>query len=82
MARRKDWGPMFDVRDSFIDLRGSDAATVYKAQGSTYDTVLLDLSDINRAHTLDQAARLLYVGASRARQKLYLWGELSGRFFL
>lgn len=82
MARRKDWGPMFDVRDSFIDLRGSDAATVYKAQGSSYDTVLLDLNDINRAHTLDQAARLLYVGASRARQKLYLWGELSGRFFL
>ena len=82
MARRKDWAPMFDVRDTFIDLRGSDAATVYKAQGSSYDTVLLDLNDINRAHTLDQAARLLYVGASRARQKLYLWGELSGRFFL
>lgn len=82
MARRKDWGPMFDVRDSFIDLRGSDAATVYKAQGSSYDKVLLDLNDINRAHTLDQAARLLYVGASRARQKLYLWGDLSGRFFL
>lgn len=81
-ARRKDWAPMFDVRDTFIDLRGSDAATVYKAQGSSYDTVLLDLNDINRAHTLDQAARLLYVGASRARQKLYLWGELSGRFFL
>ena len=82
MARRKDWGPMFDIRDTFIDLRGSDAATVYKAQGSSYDSVLLDLNDINRAPTLNQAARLLYVGASRARQKLYLWGELSSRFFL
>lgn len=80
--KAKDWYSFYQLKDTVPDLRGTDAATVYKAQGSTYDSVLVDLDDINKASTRDQAARLLYVAISRARHKVFLWGRLSSRFFM
>ena len=82
LMKAKDWIGFYSLKKAFADLRGADAATVYKAQGSTYDTVLIDLNDFNKAPSLDIAARLLYVSVSRARFKVYLWGRLSSRFFL
>lgn len=80
-ARVKNWERVFWLRDTFPDFRQKDAATVYKAQGSTYKTVFLDLSNIGTCKHNDQLARMLYVGASRATTRLVLFGELPKRLF-
>jgi len=79
-AKMKDWDVFFYLKNTFPDLRQKDAATVYKAQGSTYDTVFLDLHNIGQSHDPDQVARMLYVGASRAKSRLVLYGTLPQRF--
>lgn len=80
-TRQKDWARKYKLTNNFPDLRPRDGATVYKAQGSTYDSVLLDLSDIGSCTQNDQLARMLYVGASRAKSKVYLYGSLPARLF-
>lgn len=79
-AGQKRWPVYFNLKNGFPDLRPKDAATVHKAQGSTYDSVILDLANIGRCTQNDQVARMLYVGVSRARNKVYLYGKLPPRF--
>ena len=78
--RQKMWGHFFWLKNCLPDLRPRDACTVYKAQGSTLDTVYLDLTDIASCGVADRVARMLYVGASRARKTVYMFGELSEKF--
>jgi hypothetical protein len=80
-SRIKDWPAYFFMKNGFPDLRPRDAATVYKAQGSTYETVFLDLANIGKCTDADQLARMLYVGASRASSRLVLYGALPKRLF-
>lgn len=79
-GNQKDWDRYFWLKNTFPDLRQKDAATVYKAQGSTYETVFLDLKDIGKCKHADQVARMLYVGVSRPTTKLYLYGQLPDRY--
>lgn len=71
---------MFDiveeVENRWVDLRAAYAQTINKSQGSTYDRVFIDLDDIARCNSGDQIARMLYVGVSRARERVYLTGDL------
>lgn len=62
--------------ENWIDLRAAYAQTVNKSQGSTYDRVFIDLDDIRRCNSGDQIARMLYVAVSRAREKVFLTGDL------
>ena len=78
-ARIKDWTTFYKLKNTFPDLRMRDAATVYKAQGSTYHTSFLDLHDIGKCNQADQLARMLYVGASRATDRLVLYGQVPER---
>ena len=80
-ARTKEWAKYYKLKNNYPDLRPRDGATVYKAQGSTYDSVLLDLSDLGKCTQNDQLARMLYVGTSRARSRVYLYGSLPARLF-
>lgn len=80
LARAKDWANYFHIKQSYADLRMPQAATVYKAQGSTYDTVYIDLGDIGNCKNPAQTARMLYVAFSRAAKKVYLYGELPKRY--
>lgn len=66
-----------EMESNWIDLRGAAACTINKAQGSTYDKVFIDLDDISACHITDQVARMLYVGVSRARNHVYLTGDLA-----
>lgn len=79
-AGLKQWPTFFKIKNSYPDLRQKDAATVYKAQGSTYETAVLDLSNIGKCNQPDQVARMLYVGASRATTRLLLYGQLPPRY--
>ena len=80
--RRAAWVEFFDFKDAtFADLRPVHAATVHRSQGSTYQTVFVDLSDIGRNTRRDVLLRLLYVGLTRARGDVYVTGELPARLY-
>ena len=79
-ARQKDWPTYFFLKNNVADLRPRDAATVHKAQGSTYDTVFVDLSNISTCNIQNQVARMLYVAFSRARSRVFLYGNLAEKY--
>jgi hypothetical protein len=76
-ARANDWGHCLLDMERWSDLRGAYASTINKSQGSTYDTVFIDLDDIRGCNSGDQIARMMYVGVSRARSKVVLTGDLA-----
>lgn len=59
-----------------IDLRPQYSITTHKAQGSTFDSVYIDLSDFRYVSHLTQLARLLYVAISRAKYTVYFTGDI------
>lgn len=65
------------IDSEWIDLRAAYACTINKAQGSTFNEVFIDLDDIRRCNSGDQIARMLYVGVSRARNHVFLTGDLA-----
>jgi hypothetical protein len=65
-----------EIENQWVDLRAAYAQTINKSQGSTYDRVFVDLDDIAKCNSGDQIARMLYVGVSRAREQVYLTGDL------
>ena len=79
-ARLKVWPSHFALKENIADLRPRDACTVYKAQGSTYHTVFVDLGDIGTCTNPSQAARMLYVACSRATHRIGFIGKLPARF--
>ncbi|AGY48101.1 exonuclease V [Acinetobacter phage Presley] len=72
-TKRSDF---YKIDQSWVDLRPVYACTIHKSQGSTYDTVFIDLDDFHGCKDQDLLARLLYVGISRARERIILTGEL------
>lgn len=78
--RAKNWERYYYLKQNFPDLRPRDAATVHKSQGSTYDSVFVDLGNISTCHQADQAARMLYVAFSRARSQVYVYGDLAQKY--
>ena len=78
--RQKNWERYFYLKQNFPDLRPRDAATVHKSQGSTYDSVFVDLGNISTCHQADQAARMLYVAFSRARTRVFVYGDLAQKY--
>lgn len=80
-AREKAWRDYYWLEENFPEFRPKDSTTVYKAQGSTHHSIVLDLGNIGTCKDKDQIARMLYVGASRATDRLILFGSLpEGRF--
>lgn len=72
----KDWSVYFGLKEFFTDLRDKAACTVYKSQGSTYESVFVDLGNIGTSFDAVQVARMLFVAVSRATTKVYLYGDL------
>lgn len=72
---QKNWERFYYLKNGFPDFRPRDAATVHKSQGSTYETVFIDLADIATCTHADQAARMLYVAFSRPRSRVVLYGN-------
>jgi hypothetical protein len=79
-SRQKRWPEYFHLKSTFPDLRPRDAATVHKAQGSTYETVFLDVGNLSTCHLPNVVARLLYVGFTRASQRVILYGNLAEKY--
>jgi hypothetical protein len=79
-AKQKNWQKYYLLKNNYPDLRPRDAATVHKAQGSTYDTVFIDLTNLSTCRDPKMAARLLYVAFSRAKKRVVMWGNLASKF--
>lgn len=78
---RKKWDRYFKFRDNIPDLRSVASSTTHKAQGSTYDSVIVDLADIGKSTNAEQTARLQYVALTRPKNRLYIRGNLPERYF-
>lgn len=78
--KAKKWHIYFKLKGEFPDLRPRDACTLHKSQGSTYDSVFIDLGNISTCHNANQVARMLYVGCSRAKSRVFLFGTLAPKY--
>lgn len=76
----KNWRSYYHLKDGFADIRPRDSSTVHKAQGSTHDTVFVDLSNLSRNNMIHELQRMLYVAFSRPKQRLILAGDLNDRY--
>lgn len=78
--KAEDWFLFYQLKETFCDVRPSYASTVHKSQGSTFDTVFIDLEDIGRNNKREEVARLLYVAITRARNNVYFYGDLPEKY--
>lgn len=78
--KQKAWSMFYYLKENFPDLRPKDARTVHKAQGSSYDVVYIDLSNISTCNITDMVARMLYVAVSRARFRVVFYGTLAEKY--
>lgn len=74
--KNQNYHLMREIDDKWIDLRANYASTVYKAQGSTYETVFIDLDNLKKCTNKNQLFRLLYVAVSRASKQIVFTGDL------
>jgi exodeoxyribonuclease-5 len=70
----------FHRKQQFADLRPVHASTVHKSQGSTYEKVFINLTDIGKNNKPHEVARLLYVAITRASDSVYLYGDLPPKY--
>lgn len=79
-ADKRIWKKYFEVKETWLDLRAIYASSIHKSQGSTYDTVFLNLADIGRNWNSIDVARLMYVGITRAAKQVVCYGYLPDRY--
>jgi len=80
-ASNKVWDRYFRIKNGYPDLRAVAASTTHKAQGSTYNSVIVDLADIGTCTNEEQTARMQYVALSRPKQRIFIRGTLPERYF-
>jgi hypothetical protein len=80
-SSRKQWDKYFTIKSGYPDLRSVAASTIHKAQGSTYDSVVVDMADIGKCTIKSQTARMQYVALSRPKSRIYIRGTLPERYF-
>lgn len=80
LKRQKMWSTYFRLKESIPDLRMKEASTVHKSQGSTYETVFIDLANISLCPNPLTAARLLYVAFTRASKRVVCYGNLAPKY--
>ena len=74
--KNKELDVIENINRTWIDLRAAYACTINKAQGSTYNSVFIDLDDVSRCRNPNQLARMLYVAVSRAAETVYFKGDI------
>ena len=76
----KLWGNWFKFKNETLDIKHIHSMTAWKTQGSTFDTVLIDMKNLmqilqwgGNEDKLDMFNRAGYVALSRARKKAILY---------
>ena len=77
-VKNKNWNKLYTFMESFIEVKPIFASTIHKAQGASYDNVMLHLEDLIECKDHTLLARLLLVAVSRASKHVYVYGEVPG----
>jgi len=80
-AKVKNWKAHFLAKKFFFDLRHVHASTITKSQGSTYNTVFIDVSDIAKSENDIEILKLMYTAITRASNTVILRGNLPSRMY-
>lgn len=80
LGKNAKWPEYFKLKNNFPDLRSRDSSTVYKAQGSTFESTYIDLQNIGTSNIANQVARMLYVAVSRPRERIFFYGKLPSKY--
>lgn len=80
LGKNAKWPEYFKLKNNFPDLRSRDSSTVYKAQGSTFESTYIDLQNIGTSNIANQVARMLYVAVSRPRERIFFYGRLPSKY--
>lgn len=65
------WGEYYAEKEKYVLVHHADALTVHGAQGSSYDEVFIDASDMMTAR--ENVRRMAYVGISRAKERAHVF---------
>lgn len=68
-----NWKDLYDFKESFLDFKYNHAITVHKSQGSTYETAIVNVGNINRIRKEAERRKLLYTAVTRPSTKLVLF---------
>jgi hypothetical protein len=71
--RRMSWKEFWDFKKSFCKFSYAYAITAYKAQGSTYETVYVDINDILLTRPLTPKRKLQTIYTAITRAKYDVW---------
>ena len=71
LAANGEWKEYYEIREKFAMVHHADCMTVYGAQGSTFEEVFIDASDMMTARK--DVRRMAYVAISRARTKVHIF---------
>ena len=66
-----DWQSYYGFREKFCQVHHADALTVHSSQGSSYEEVFIDATDIQTAH--QHVRRMAYVAISRASERAHIF---------
>ncbi len=80
-SKDKNWPLYFSLKNEFGDLRPIFSCTANKAQGSTYDTVFIDLDDFAKCRKNTDIMRMLYTSITRAKNQVIMTGALPTRLY-
>lgn len=80
IKREGSWIDFYNLKEYLGDLRPTHASTAHKAQGSTYEYVFINLKDIGKCNCPQTVARMLNVAVTRAKTKVYLYGDLPTKY--
>lgn len=80
LVEKEEWKEYFRLAEQILDLRSPYACTIHKAQGNTYEEVLIDCGSFKVCEDPLIAARLLYVAVSRAQNKVLFYGKLPKKY--
>ena len=78
-VQAKNWSKLEHIDNYFVSIKPLYASTVHKAQGASYDNVFIHLADIIQCRDIELLPRLIYVALSRAKEKIYIYGEVPDR---
>ncbi|MGF1536210.1 MAG: ATP-dependent RecD-like DNA helicase [Elainellaceae cyanobacterium] len=71
-AAERRWQEFWELKHLFHDLSYAYCLTIHKSQGSTFQNVFVDTLNIGINSKTDERNQLLYVGVTRAAQRVFL----------
>jgi len=65
----------YPVKNLFTTIKPAHAMTSHKSQGSTWESVFVDIADINANRNIQERYRSCYVAVTRSSERLHIYGR-------